>query len=82
MPTNNDHEVRHLKWQLKQLGKQLGKAGATIYALRNENAALRQMLTVDRGDYARNLQRIRNAEAAIHVLIEKLDVAQAQQHTV
>ena len=57
---NDAHrEVRTLKWKLKLLGKQLGKAGQTIHELRNSNAALRLAVTVHPGDYERLLQQNR-----------------------
>lgn len=65
-------EVRTLKWKLKTLAKQNGKQGATIFTLRNENAALREAVTIDRGAYQRNLERLRAAEAEVRVLREKL----------
>lgn len=46
-------ENRKLRWEVRQLGKQLGRAGRTIFALRNEVAALRQTLAIPPGDYER-----------------------------
>jgi hypothetical protein len=37
-------DIRHLKYLLKQAHKAMGKQGDTIYALRNEVAALRERL--------------------------------------
>ena len=55
--------VRTLKYQKKLLGKQLGKAGATIFDLRNQVAALREIVQFTPGDYKRVLARLRDAEA-------------------
>lgn len=46
-------QVRGLQWKLKQLGKQAGKQGQTIFELRNENAALREAVHWSPGDRAR-----------------------------
>lgn len=56
-PETLKREVRTLAWKVKNLGKQLGRAGETIYRLRNENAALRQGLQVAPGDYERLYQQ-------------------------
>jgi hypothetical protein len=72
MTTDQDREVRTLRWQLKQLGKQLGRAGATIYQLRNEVAALRGMASVSPGDYKRLLNQLRDSETENRRLREKL----------
>ena len=45
MAVNESHEVRELKWKVKQLGKQLGKQGEVIHGLRTEVAWLRSALT-------------------------------------
>lgn len=54
-PTNNEllRENRTLRWKAKQLGKQLGRQGQTIFRLRNEIAALRSVIAVKPGDLER-----------------------------
>lgn len=66
-------EVRTLKWQNKQLGKQLGKAGAQIFALRNENAALREAVQWGPGDRARLYNEVRELSVENRRLREKLE---------
>ena len=56
-PETLKRENRTLAWKVKNLGKQLGRAGETIYRLRNENAALRQGLQLRPGDYERLYQQ-------------------------
>lgn len=71
---NDSHEVRELKWKLKELSKQNGRQGHTIFNLRNENAALREAISPDhRRGYQRNLERMRLAEAEVAALQEKLN---------
>jgi len=65
---NDSHEVRSLRWKVKQLGKQIGKASATIYALRNENAALREAVTWTPGDRARLYSEVREQAVEIRRL--------------
>jgi hypothetical protein len=73
MSDDQDREIRTLKWRLKLLGKQLGKSGATIYALRNENAALRLNPELrSTGDYRRLLNQLRDSENENRRLREKL----------
>ncbi len=42
------HEVRELRWKVKQLGKQVGKQGEKIYDLRCQLSEARSFTTVDR----------------------------------
>jgi len=56
-PETLKRENRTLAWKVKNLGKQLGRAGETIYRLRNENAALRAGLQLTPGDYTRLYQQ-------------------------
>lgn len=42
MPESNTHEVRELRYRLRQLGKDYGRASDTIYRLRGEVALLRE----------------------------------------
>lgn len=52
MSDNESHELRTLRRQVRLLGRQLGNAGATIYTLRCEVAALRRCLDKQaRGHY-------------------------------
>lgn len=64
-------ENRTLRWQNKNLGKQLGKAGSTIFELRNLVAAIRQGLLVTPGDYTRLLNQSREQAIRIQELEEK-----------
>lgn len=50
---NDTHEVRDLKYKIKQLGKQCGKQGQTIHHLRGEVAALRRLVNISPGDLER-----------------------------
>lgn len=69
-------ENRTLQWKAKNLGRQLGKAGQTIYELRCEIALLRGAVTYRPGDIARLLAQLRAAEARIERLQEKLATAE------
>lgn len=55
-PADLVRAVRSLKYQKRQLGKQLGAAGRTIFQLRNEVAALREAVQWNPGDRARLLR--------------------------
>ncbi|MGB5794434.1 MAG: hypothetical protein WBH51_01430 [Mycolicibacter algericus] len=56
--TGDDHEVRKLRWTVKQLGRQLGKAGATIYAQRCQIEELRALVDKSRRGDLRRLERL------------------------
>ncbi len=60
LQTDAHREVRTLKWRIKLLGKQLGRAGQTIHELRNRCAALSLAITVNPGDYQRLLEQNRD----------------------
>lgn len=62
-PETLRRENRTLLWQVKQLGKQLGKQGDTIFRLRNEAAALRLASLLTPGDYHRMLTQLRESQA-------------------
>lgn len=66
-------EIRTLKWQVRQLGKQLGRAGATIHQLRGANAALREMAARSPGEYDRLFAQLRAAQVENRRLRDKLD---------
>lgn len=72
-PAELAREVRTLRYQKRQLGKQLGRAGATIFALRNEVAGLRGVAHVTPGDHARLLEQLRMLHAENVRLQDKLD---------
>lgn len=80
LPTSEDlrilerfrQENRTLRWKAKQLGKQLGKQGQTIFQLRNENAALRDALSVSPGEMHRLVARVRELVLENCELREKL----------
>jgi predicted RNase H-like nuclease (RuvC/YqgF family) len=89
---NENHEIRKLRWQNRQLGKQLGKAGATIHQLRGELAEVREINgKIARGE-VRDLERsvvtlitenarldrvVANAHGEVRRLREKIDSFQA-----
>jgi FtsZ-binding cell division protein ZapB len=53
----DDHEVRELRWRVKQLSQQCGRQGETIHLLRCELAEAREITgKVARGE-VRNLER-------------------------
>lgn len=66
-------EVRTLKWKLRNLSKQNGRQGATIFALRNEVAALREANTFNPGDRARLFAEVRALNVENRRLRDKLD---------
>lgn len=58
MPLIDDnHELRDLRWRNKQLGKQLGKAGAKIHDLRCELAEVREINGKIGRNHVRGLER-------------------------
>lgn len=62
--TDENSEVRELRWRIRQLGKQNGRQGETIHRLRAELAEMREMNgRIQRGEL-RDLDR---AVAALHV---------------
>ena len=67
------HEVRHLRRKVKELGKQNGKSSATIYALRNEAAALREAVTWNPGDRARLYNEVRELNVENRKLREQVE---------
>lgn len=57
--SDDNHELRELRWRIGQLHKQLGRQGETIHRLRGELADVRQLNSkVERG-------QIRNLEASM-----------------
>lgn len=72
-------ENRTLRWKARQLGKQSGRQGRTIFALRNEVAALREGLKVHPGDYTRLLTRFRSLQEENQRLREKLAAKQPKK---
>lgn len=70
-----EREVRTLKYQKKQMGKQVGSQGAKIYELRCQLAEARQLIMVDPSLYRRvreDLLHARNLIADQVETIEKL----------
>ena len=55
--SRESHEVRALRWKIKQLGKQAGKQGQTIYELRCQLAELRSLMSKEQRGYVRTLER-------------------------
>lgn len=51
------HDVRFHRWQTRNLGKALGKAGHTIHELRGEIALLRQERTQKMSDFVARVLR-------------------------
>lgn len=69
MPLIDDnHELRDLRWRNKQLGKQLGKAGAKIHELRSELAEVREINGKIVRNHVRGLER--QVEADTETIIE------------
>lgn len=73
MTDEKDREIRTLKWRVRQLGKQLGRAGTTIHQLRGANAALRETVEHPPGEYQRLFAQLRAAQIENRRLREKLD---------
>lgn len=71
-PETLRRENRTLRWQVKQLGKQLGKQGRRIYELRNETTSLRMAVLVNPGDVRRLMAQLREVKAENAQLREKL----------
>lgn len=71
--TDAHRQVRTLKWRVKQLGKQLGKAGQTIHELRGANAALRMIANYSPGDWERVLNT--NRRLAQDLLTAQVELA-------
>lgn len=72
-------EIRTLRYRQKQLGKDLGRAGATIFALRNELAAIREVRgQISPGDYRRLLNEKRSVDTENRRLREKLAAKEEQ----
>lgn len=68
--------IADLEYKSKQLGKQLGRSGATIYGLRNQVAGLRQALTISPGDYDRLLATARQQAQLIGTLQDKIKASE------
>jgi hypothetical protein len=58
-------EVRELRWKAKNLGRQLGRAGAKIHQLRAEVVYAYSGTQIDTRGYHVNLERMRAAEAEV-----------------
>jgi hypothetical protein len=67
-----DHEVRNLKFKVKSLGRELGKAGARVYDLRCQVAEARSMNHISPGSYRANYVRMVEAEARADALQAQL----------
>lgn len=65
IPTD-DHEVRELRWRVKQLGQQCGRQGETIHRLRCELAEAREIT----GKIARG--EVRSLERMVTTLLDDL----------
>jgi hypothetical protein len=79
MSDTDNHEVRHLKHQLRLANKTMGRQGATIYGLRNELARVREENSkLERGEL-RRLQRFEESalEGAVQMR-ERLNQAQEE----
>jgi predicted RNase H-like nuclease (RuvC/YqgF family) len=72
MTNNESHEVRELRWKVKQLGRQLGKAGDTIHTLRAELAQARAFLLLGPGTYERTLVQLRAEQQRVDELERRL----------
>lgn len=64
--SNDDHELRDLRWKLKQLSKQNGRQGNTIYNLRAQLAEARAITgKIERG-------AVRTLERTLEVYVEQI----------
>lgn len=55
---DDNHELRELRWRIKELNKVCGRQGETIHRLRGELADVRQLNSkIERGQ-VRNLERM------------------------
>ena len=67
------HQIRHLQWKNKLMGRQLGRQGDVIYTLRCQLAELREMVTKhSRGEFRRLQQAHDNLLAENTRLHEEL----------
>lgn len=67
-----DHEVRNLRFKVKSLGRELGKAGARVYDLRCQLAEAQSMLHISPGSYRSTYVRMVEAEARNDALQARL----------
>jgi predicted RNase H-like nuclease (RuvC/YqgF family) len=72
MTNNESHEVRELRWKVKQLGRQLGKAGDTIHTLRAELAQARAIQWITPGSYDRLVAQLHASNRDVDELEERL----------
>jgi hypothetical protein len=87
---SDTHEVRELRFKVKQLARQNGKQGQTIHQLRADLAEVRELGSkIERGELRRlqrfeeiakeqfklDKSRLEHADEAIQRLKEKLDAA-------
>lgn len=78
-------DLRTARWKARDLGKASGRQGQRIFELRNEVAALREILQVRPGDYKSLLQNNRDLLQRLRVAdqrIEELEAALAQSVSV
>lgn len=57
-----DHEVRSLKFRLKNMGRELGKAGHRVYDLRCQVAETRSLINISPGSYRSLYVRMKETE--------------------
>jgi hypothetical protein len=70
--SEDTHELRDLRWRNRQLGKQLGKAGAKIHELRCQLAEVREINGKIGRNHVRDLERqvANDTETIVELRIE------------